>query len=81
MVTPRIRGNEVILEISQQDERVAQGNVQTQSLNTQVIGKLGSWMQLGGVSESSSSTSRGVLSRSYGTNNNELSIWVKVDAQ
>src|SRR5688572_9808253 len=81
MVTPRIRGNEVILDISQQDERVAQGNVQTQSLNTQVIGKLGSWMQLGGASESSSSTSRGVLSRSYGTNNNELSIWVKVDAQ
>ena len=81
MVTPRIRGTEVILEISQQDERVASGNVQTQSLNTQVIGRLGSWMQLGGVSESSSSTSRGVLSRSYGTDNNELSIWVKVDAQ
>jgi type II secretory pathway component GspD/PulD (secretin) len=80
MVTPRIRGNDVILEISQQDERVAGGNVQTQSLNTQVIGRLGSWMQLGGVSESSSTTSRGVLSRSYGTNNNELSIWVKVDA-
>jgi hypothetical protein len=80
MVTPRIRGTEVILEISQQDERVAGGNVQTQSLNTQVIGRLGSWMQLGGVSESSSSTSRGVLSRSYGTDSNELSIWVKVDA-
>jgi type II secretory pathway component GspD/PulD (secretin) len=81
MVTPRVRGNEVILEISQQDERVAGGNIQTQSLNTQVIGRLGSWMQLGGVSESSSSTSRGVLSRSYGTDNNELSIWIKVDAQ
>jgi type II secretory pathway component HofQ len=80
MVTPRIRGNEVILEISQQDERVAGGNIQTQSLNTQVVGRLGSWMQLGGVSESSSSTSRGVLSRSYGTDSNELSIWVKVDA-
>lgn len=81
MVTPRVRGDEVILEISQQDERVAGGNIQTQSLNTQAIGRLGSWMQLGGVSESSSSTSRGVLSRSYGTDSNELSIWVKVDAQ
>jgi type II secretory pathway component GspD/PulD (secretin) len=79
-VTPRIRGNDVILDISQQDERVAGGNIQTQSLDTQVIGRLGSWIQLGGVSESSSSTSRGVLSRSYGTDNNELSIWVKVDA-
>jgi type II secretory pathway component GspD/PulD (secretin) len=81
MVTPRIRGNEVILQIEQQDERVAGGNIQTQSLNTQIIGRLGSWIQLGGVSESSSSTSRGVLSRSYGTNNNELAVWVKVDAQ
>lgn len=80
MVTPRLRGNEVVLEISQQDERVAGGTVQTQSLNTQVIGQLGSWMQLGGVSESSSSTSRGVLSRSYGTQSDQLSIWVKVDA-
>jgi len=81
MVTPRVRGNEVILEISQQDERVAGGNIQTQSLDTQVIGRLGSWMQLGGVSESSSSTSRGVLSRGYRTDSNELSIWVKVEAQ
>jgi hypothetical protein len=81
LVTPRMRGDEVILEISQQDERVAGGDIQTQSLNTQVIGRLGSWIQLGGVSESSSSTSRGVLSRSYATGGNELSIWVKVDAQ
>jgi type II secretory pathway component GspD/PulD (secretin) len=81
MVTPRIRGDEVILEISQQDQRVGGGNIQTQSLNTQVIGRLGYWLQLGGVSESSSSTNRGISSRSYGTDSNELSIWVKVDAR
>lgn len=81
MVTPRVRGNEVILEISQQDERVTGGNIQTQSLDTQVVGRLGAWIELGGVSESSSSTGRGVLSRSYGTDSNELSIWVKVDPQ
>ncbi|MET0533771.1 MAG: secretin N-terminal domain-containing protein [Steroidobacter sp.] len=80
-VTPRIRGNDVILEISQQDERVTGGNVQTQSLNTQAVGRLGSWIQLGGVSESSSSSSSGILNRSYSTSGNELSIWVKVDAQ
>jgi len=50
-------------------------------LNTQVSGRLGAWMQLGGVSESSSRTDSGILSRSYGTGANELSIWVKVDAQ
>jgi type II secretory pathway component GspD/PulD (secretin) len=81
MVTPRVNGDQVILEISQQDERVGGNGIQSQSLNTQVIGRLGSWLQLGGVSESSSSSSSGLLSRSYSTGGNELSVWVKVDAR
>ena len=56
MVTPRVNGDQVILDISQQDERVDGGGIQSQSLNTQVMGRLGSWIQLGGVSESSSRT-------------------------
>lgn len=80
-VTPRMNGDQVILEISQQDERVAGGGIQSQSLNTQVIGRLGTWMQLGGVSESSSQSNSGTLSRNYSTGSNELSIWVKVDPQ
>lgn len=81
MVTPRVNGDQVILEISQQDERVGGNGIQSQSLNTQVVGRLGSWIQLGGVSETSSSTSSGILSRSYSTGGNELSVWVKVDPQ
>jgi hypothetical protein len=80
-VTPRVNGDQVIMEISQQDERVAGGGIQSQSLNTQVIGRLGTWMQLGGVSESSTRTDSGTLSRNYSTGANELSIWVKVEAQ
>lgn len=81
MVTPRVNGNQVILDISQQDERVAGGGIQSQSLNTQVMGRLGAWTQLGGVSESSSRSDSGILSRDYSTGGNELSIWVKVEAQ
>jgi type II secretory pathway component GspD/PulD (secretin) len=80
-VTPRVNGDQVIMEISQQDERVGGGGIQSQSLNTQVIGRLGAWMQLGGVSESSTRTDSGILSRNYSTGANELSIWVKVEAQ
>lgn len=80
-VTPRVNGDQVIMEISQQDERVAGGGIQSQSLNTQVIGRLGTWMQLGGVSESSTRIDSGTLSRNYSTGANELSIWVKVEAQ
>lgn len=81
MVTPRVNGDQVILDISQQDERVADGGIQSQSLNTQVMGRLGSWIQLGGISESSSRTDSGILSRSHSTHGNELAVWVKVEAQ
>jgi type II secretory pathway component GspD/PulD (secretin) len=81
MVTPRLNGDQVILEISQQDERAAGGSIQSQSLNTQVIGRVGTWVQLGGISESSSRSDSGVLSHNYSTGGNELSIWVKVDPQ
>lgn len=81
MVTPRVNGEQVILDISQQDERVAGGGIQSQSLNTQVMGRLGSWIQLGGVSESSSRTDSGILSRSQSTGGNELAVWVKVEEQ
>ncbi|HEY0684001.1 MAG TPA: secretin N-terminal domain-containing protein [Steroidobacter sp.] len=80
-VTPRVAGDQVILDISQQDERVSGGGIQSQSLNTQVMGRLGTWIQLGSVSESSSRTDRGILSRNYSTGANELAIWVKVDPQ
>lgn len=81
MVTPRVNGEQVILDISQQDERIEGGSIQSQSLNTQVTGRLGSWIQLGGLSESSSRTDRGLLSRSYGTGDSALAIWVKVEAR
>lgn len=81
MVRPRISGEQVMLDISQQDERVAGGDIQSQSLNTQVMGRLGTWIQLGGVSESSSQSDSGILSRNYSTASNELSIWVKVEAR
>lgn len=81
MVTPRLAGEQVILEISQQDERISGGGIQSQSLNTQVTGRLGTWIQLGSVSESSSRTGSGILSRNYSTGAKELAIWVKVDPQ
>jgi len=81
MVTPRLNGDQVVLEISQQDERVANGGIQTQSLNTQVMGRVGAWIQLGGVTESSSRSENGILSREYSTGGNNVSVWVKVEPQ
>jgi hypothetical protein len=78
VVTPRLNGQAVVLDIEQQDERVVNGNVQTQHLTTQVSGTLGEWIQLGGISESASSQQRGILSRQYSTQSDERSIWVQV---
>ena len=45
LVTPRVNGTQVVLDIEQQDERVANGNVQTQRLTTQASGPLGEWIR------------------------------------
>lgn len=79
LVTPRVNGEGVVLDIAQQDERLANGNIQTQRLTTQVSGRLGEWIQLGGISESANSRQSGILSREYSTRSDERSIWVKVE--
>jgi hypothetical protein len=81
MVTPRVNGQQVLLDVEQQDERVNNGNVQTQHLTTQVSGALGTWIQLGGVSESAQSSRSGILNRQYSTRSDERSIWIKVEAR
>jgi type II secretory pathway component GspD/PulD (secretin) len=78
LVTPRVNGTQVVLDIEQQDERVVNGSIQTQRLTTQVSGPLGAWIQLGGISESASSQQRGILSRQYSTHSDERGIWVQV---
>ena len=80
VVTPRVNGQTVVLDIEQQDQRVVNGNVQTQHLTTQVSGTLGEWIQLGGISESASTQQRGILSRQYSTQSDERSIWLKVQS-
>jgi hypothetical protein len=80
LVTPRVNATQVVLDIEQQDERVVNGSIQTQRLTTQVSGPLGEWIRLGGVSETSSTQQRGILSRQYSTQSDAREIWVKVDA-
>lgn len=81
MVTPRVNGQQVVLDIAQQNERVNGSNIESQHLNTQVAGRLGVWIELGGVSESSSTSSSGILNRQYATSSDARTIWVKVEAR
>lgn len=78
-VTPRLAGEQVLLQIEQQAQRRGNnGEVQTQSLSTQVTGKLDEWLRLGGVEETAQSQSGGIASGSYSTRSSEQTIWIKV---
>jgi hypothetical protein len=81
VVTPRVSGEQVILEISQRAESLRNGTIETQQLQTQAAGRLGEWLALGGVNTSSSSTQRGIGTRQYSTQSDQRSVWIKVELQ
>ena len=81
IVVPRVNGDRVVLDVEQQDERPENGAVRAQRLSTQVSGRLGEWIALGSVSESSSSRGHGILERQYSTNSDERTLWIRVDPQ
>lgn len=85
LVTPRVAGQQVTLQIEQQSQQPQQsgqhsngGVVSTQSLSTQVSGRLGEWIALGSVNESSSSSSSGILTHRYETQSSVRTLWVRV---
>lgn len=81
IVTPRVNGERVVLDISQRQDSLRNGTVDTQSLQTQASGRLGEWVTLGGVAEASTSTQHGLGSRQYSTSSDERSLWIKVELQ
>lgn len=81
LVTPRVNGEAVVLDIEQRAEGLRHGSIQTQQLSTQMSARVGEWVQLGGIESSSSSTQTGILSRRHSTSSDSQSVWVKVDVQ
>jgi Bacterial type II and III secretion system protein. len=81
LVTPRVNGDTVVLDVEQRAEGLRDGAIKTQQLSTQVSARVGEWIQLGGIEDASSSTQSGIASRRYSTSSNSQSVWVKVDVQ
>jgi hypothetical protein len=80
LAKPRVAGDRIIIDIEQQDERRGQsGEINAQSVTTQVSAKAGEWVQLGSIEESTSVEQRGITGRTYSTRGDELGVWVKVD--
>jgi hypothetical protein len=80
-VVPRLNGNAVTLEIVQHNNKPGQrrGVINTQSTGTAVRGRLGEWLELGGI-DTSSNSHQGGLGRSVNSGgSNTMGIQVKVE--
>jgi type II secretory pathway component GspD/PulD (secretin) len=80
---PRVHGERVTLEITQQAERQdyrSPGGIASQRLSTTVSGRLGEWIELGGSGRQASSQDSGGFRVGTGERRENRSIWLRVDA-
>lgn len=81
-VVPRIQGNIVTLDIDPQREVFEEGRrgtVNVQRVVTTVSGRLGEWMDLGGINESRSDNQSTLLGRSSTSSSERRGVQVKVE--
>lgn len=83
-VSPRIRGDNVTLDISTQNDSLGniQGNYPSQNLQraaTTLSGRLGEWMEMGGVSQHQESRNDSLNSRSSSSTDDNRNVYIKVE--
>lgn len=79
---PRLSGDMVTLEIMQQADspgNFGPGSANTQRISTTVSGRLGEWIELGGVGRQAMGNERGTTSISTSDLRENRSIWLKVE--
>jgi len=79
-VVPRISGDQVTLEINPQRNTVGSGGaVNIQQAATTIAGRLGEWIELGGVGGQSASSGSGTVYSTRSTSMDNRTIFVKVE--
>lgn len=81
-VRPRVNGDRVTLEISTRRDSPADPKSQTfnvQRVDTVVSGRLGEWMEIGGVDQSLVQTDDGTLSRRSVSTSDDRKVFLKVE--
>ena len=79
-VTPRLAGQQAILDVSPWSDRAtAGGRLETQSAQSTIRINLGEWVELGGIDETSQHSITAHLANNRQTNEYKLRILVKVD--
>lgn len=79
-VMPRVSGSTVFLDIATQQEAFSRGGaIQGQRASSTVSGRLGEWIELGGVSVNSASGATSALSSRDRARTEDRRIWLKVE--
>jgi type II secretory pathway component GspD/PulD (secretin) len=83
VATPRLHGEQVTLEISPSQQRFApsrrDASLMTRSLVSTVTGRLGEWIELGGVTTTETDTAQGLIVWGARSELTRYSAWVKVE--
>lgn len=80
--TATVQGDRVQVTISSHNDRMSAsqpGAINVQQTDTRVSGRLGEWIELGGVDESANSSENGMLRRYSTAGSQDLSLRLKVD--
>ena len=77
-VTARLIGDNVILDISQTNDKHQQNTIETKHLATQVTGSLGQWITLGNTDQDSTTSQGGLVVRSSDTSRRSGSVQLMV---
>jgi hypothetical protein len=81
-VLPRLAGDRVTLDISPQRETLSRqipGAVNVQGLVTSVSGRLGEWMEIGGISQDASGQQSVLIGRTTTATRDDRRVLVKVE--
>ena len=80
-VRPRTNGDQVTLQVSPFKNSVdgARGGIATQSASTQLTGRIGEWLLLGGVTEQLKRSQGGIASYHSTQSRSNSSIWIRTD--
>ncbi|HEY0722254.1 MAG TPA: hypothetical protein VGE50_13490 [Gammaproteobacteria bacterium] len=80
-VRPRLNGDEVILEIAPYRRKLSDssGAIDTQSISSSVRGKLGEWIEIGGMNETSGGSEGGIGYSGSSERRDVRSVWLKVE--
>jgi type II secretory pathway component GspD/PulD (secretin) len=79
MVLPRLNGDQVILEVSPQKSRLNGQFIETFGIDTVVRGRIGEWMELGGVTQNGKRAGAGIGNHTATHNNESRKVFLKVD--